>query len=142
MILKLKCLFYQSKYISFHLILYSYSNFDSNKSKKGLIEKNTLYACREFYFEKECGKKISEFFGYLYDLVLLEILFFQKIILITILISLDLKVFFWVVVWNKNMIQIILNQETNLSPTGKRTKLENLRTRNIENFGKQNIKPF
>ena len=41
MILKLKCLFYQNIYIWFHLFLYSYSHFNSNKSKKIFNRKNT-----------------------------------------------------------------------------------------------------
>ena len=41
MILKLKCLFYQNIYILFHLFLYSYSHFNSNKSKKIFKRKKT-----------------------------------------------------------------------------------------------------
>ena len=42
LILKLGCLFYQNTYILFHLILYSWSHFDSNKSKKGSNRKKKL----------------------------------------------------------------------------------------------------
>jgi len=41
-ILKLEC-FSILIYILFYLILYSKSHFDSNKSKKGLIEKKTCH---------------------------------------------------------------------------------------------------
>jgi len=40
--LKLETLLYQSKYILFHLILYSQSDFDSKK-KSGLREKKTCH---------------------------------------------------------------------------------------------------
>ena len=42
MILKLECLFYQNMYILFHLIFYSVSHFDSNKSKKSSNSKKKL----------------------------------------------------------------------------------------------------
>jgi len=42
-ILKLECLFHYNRYILFHLILFSYSHFDSNKSKKSFNRKKIPY---------------------------------------------------------------------------------------------------
>jgi hypothetical protein len=42
-ILKLETLLYQSIYILFHLILYSHSDFESNRKKSGLREKKTCH---------------------------------------------------------------------------------------------------